>query len=199
MGEGPAQMKESQIYREQLDTLTSEIKAELANLEPELLYKRPAPSANNPGFLYWHILRIWDLDLNHRVNRQDAADDAWHRGGYTKKSGYNPDEKGPERLRGMGLGYSDADVDELNIPLDILTAYHDQLSTETNAYLDSATNDDIRAEFSIPTRAGTMTAADRFQHLIGHSYGHLGDIRFAKGLLGHTDATYPKKEAASAS
>ena len=34
--------------------------------------------------------------------------------------------------------------------------------------------------------------AQRMQHLVGHSYGHLGDIRFAKGLLGHTDTTYPK-------
>lgn len=192
-------MKESQIYREQIDTLTDEIKAEFTNLEPALLYKRPAPSANNPGFLYWHILRIWDLDLNHRIKREDAHNDAWHRGGYTEKSGYNPDEKGPARLRSMGLGYSDADVDEVNIPLDVLTAYHDQLSAETNEYLESASNDELRAGFSVPARPGTMTPADRFQHLVAHSYGHVGDIRFAKGLLGYTDPTYPKDEAKVAS
>lgn len=182
-------MNEAQIYREQLDTLTNDIKAEFDGIDSGILYKRPAPSANTPGFLYWHILRIWDLDLNHIIKGEAADADAWHRGGYSEKSGYNPDGKGLERLPGMGLGYSDAEVDEVNVPLDVLTAYHDQLTAETNAYLESG--DDLRADLNRPGRPG-ITAAMRLQHLIGHSYGHLGDIRFAKGLLGHTDRTYPK-------
>jgi hypothetical protein len=190
-------VKESQIYREQLDTLSSQIKAEFEKMSEEILYRRPAPSANNAGFLYWHILRIWDLDLNHIIRGQSPSEDLWHRAGYSEKSGYNPDGKGLERLAGMGLGYSDAEVDEVNVPLDILYAYHDELTAETSEYLDSAGNDDLRAELNRPGRP-PMTAAQRMQHLIGHSYGHLGDIRFAKGLLGHTDTTYPKSEAVQA-
>jgi hypothetical protein len=185
-------VKESQIYQEQIDTLSGQLKAEFEGMDADLLYKRPGPSVNTPGFLYWHILRIWDLDLNHIVKGESADGDAWHRGDYSSKSGYNPDGAGLDRLPGMGLGYSDAEVDSVSVPLNHLYEYHDQLMAETGAYLGSASDDDLRAEINRPGRPA-MTAAQRMQHLIGHSYGHLGDIRFAKGMLGHTDATYPKK------
>ncbi len=191
-------MQESQIYREQIDTLSEQLKAEFVGLDPDLLYKRPGPSVNHAGFLHWHILRIWDLDLNHIIKGEDPAADAWHRGGYAARSNYDPSGKGLERLPGMGLGYSDAEVDEVHVPLNELTAYHDQLIAETSAYLESASNEQLRAEIPLPGRPNA-TAAQRLQHLIGHSYGHLGDIRFVKGLLGHTDATYPKEKAQAAS
>lgn len=184
-------MNEGQIYQEQIDTLSAQLKAEFDGLDADLLYKRPGPSVNTAGFLYWHILRIWDLDLNHIIRGQSPDEDAWHRGDYSTKSGYNPDGNGLERLPGMGLGYSDAEVDAVSVPLDVLNEYHDQLSAETSAYL-GASNGQLRDEINRPPRP-PLTAAQRIQHLIGHSYGHLGDIRFAKGLLGHTDATYPKK------
>lgn len=193
-------MKESQIYREQIDTLSEQLKAEFAAMDSDLLYKRPGPSVNNAGFLYWHILRIWDLDLNHIVKGADPITDAWNRGGYAARCDYDPTYKGLDRLPGMGLGYSDEEVDEVNVPLNELTAYHDQLIAETDEYLDSADDEQMRADFPLPARPGqTATAAQRFQHLIGHSYGHIGDIRFVKGLLGYTDATYPKDKAKVAS
>lgn len=190
-------MKESQIYREQIDTLSEQLKAEFVALDSDLLYKRPGPSVNNAGFLYWHILRIWDLDLNHIVKGEEPTTDAWNRGGYAARSDYDPTYKGLDRLPGMGLGYSDAEVDEVNVPLEMLTDYHDQLITETNEYLASASDEQLRVQIDMASRPGAnITAAQRFQHLIGHSYGHLGDIRFVKGLLGYTDSTYPKDKAA---
>jgi hypothetical protein len=189
-------MQESQIYREQITTLSEQIKAEFAGMDTDLLYKRPGPSVNNAGFLYWHILRIWDLDLNHIAKGEEPSSDAWNRGGYAARSDYDPTYKGLDRLPGMGLGYSDAEVDEVNVPLNELTAYHDQLISETNEYLESASDELLRAEIPMPSRPGApASAAQRFQHLIGHSYGHVGDIRFIKGLLGYTDATYPKDMA----
>jgi hypothetical protein len=184
-------VNENQIYIEQLDTLSTQLKAELDGLDDDLLYRRPGPSVNTAGFLYWHILRIWDLDLNHIAKGESADADAWHRGDYSTKSGYNPDGRGMARLPGMGLGYSDEEVDGVNVPLEVLYQYHDQLSAETGAYLNSASGDSLRAEIKRPS-GPSVTAAQRMQHLIGHSYGHVGDIRFVKGLLGHTDATYPK-------
>jgi hypothetical protein len=189
MQKGP-HVNEAQIYQEQLDAMSAAVKAEFDGLDSELLYKRPAPSANTVGFLYWHILRIWDLDLNHLVKQQGPDEDLWHRGGYSEKSGYNPDGKGLSRLAGMGLGYSDEEVDEVSAAsLDALHDYHDALMAETKEFLSSG--NDLRAEFSIAGRPA-MTPAQRMQHLVGHTYGHVGDVRFVKGLLGHTDATYPK-------
>jgi hypothetical protein len=173
-------VNESQVYLEQLTTLSNELKTEITGTDANLMYQRPAPSVNTPGFLYWHILRIWDLDLNHFIKAQPDDGDAWYRGGFTDKAGYDPSAHGPGRLPGMGFGYTDEEVDEIAvIPVEVLIAYHDQLMAETVELLNS--DIDLRAEFTPPGRS-PMTAAARLQHLIGHSYGHLGDIRFAKGL-----------------
>ncbi len=173
-------MNESQVYLEQLTTLSDELKTEISGTDAKLIYQRPAPSVNTPGFLYWHILRIWDLDLNHFIKSQPGDGDAWHRGGFTEKAGYDPAAHGPERLPGMGFGYSDDDVDGIAvIPVEVLGEYHNQLVAETEELLASGV--DLRAEFTPPGRP-PMTGAARLQHLIGHSYGHLGDIRFSKGL-----------------
>lgn len=184
-------MNEAQVYQEQIDTLVTALKTEIDGTDSSHLYARSGPSVNTPGFLYWHTLRIWDWDVNALIGGKGPDQDAWHAGGFSEKSGYNPDGKGHERLPGTGLAYSDAEVDEVGaIPLEVLNEYRDQLVADTNAYL--ASGADLRTEIHLGDRPSTTPAA-RLQHLIGHSYSHLGDIRFSKGLLGQTDATYPGK------
>ncbi len=67
---------------------------------------------NPVGWNYWHALRVWDLDLNWLIKGQKPDEDAWHRGEFTARSGYDPDGIGL-RGSGIGLGYSDAEVDAL--------------------------------------------------------------------------------------
>lgn len=184
-------MREAEIYLEQLDAMNSLLENQLADVPEEKLHQRPGAHQNTVGWNYWHLLRVWDLDVNWLAKGQDPANDAWHRGGFTEKTGYNPDGKG-RGGSGLGVGYTDEEVDELQMSFESLRGYHQMLLQETREYLQNASDDELRRQ--IPDRmnpGNTVPVAARIQHMIGHNYNHIGELRYAKGLLGMYDATYP--------
>lgn len=184
-------MDEVEIYRQLFKAMLSNLQTQLVDVREDDMFKRPGPGMNPIGWNYWHLLRIWDLDLNWMVKGQKPGEDAWHRGGFTEKSGYNPDGKG-FRGSGVGFGYSDAEVDEMNIDSDVLREYQRQLEVETEEYLASVTVEELGREFPNMARPGEMTSVrGRFQQTIGHSWNHIGELRYAKGILGYPDAANP--------
>jgi hypothetical protein len=92
-----------------LERIAVEVPAEQFNQQPE-------PHLNTVGWNYFHLHRVWDMYVNRECREQPHDGDAWHRGGFTKESGYNPDGKGRRGL-GIGFGYTDDEVDEIQINL----------------------------------------------------------------------------------
>jgi hypothetical protein len=186
-------VREADVYREQIEGLSTLLEAQVAEIPDDLLYMRPGPSRNNAGFLYWHILRIWDLDLSF-CKGTPLAEDAWHRGEYAAESGYNPDGLGLRGL-GMGVGYTDAEVDAVAIGRRFLGDYQRQLLAETTAYLADADDAALRTPRPSPSNPNQqVTSAERLQHLIAHSYNHVGELRYVKGTLGFPDPSYPREQ-----
>ncbi len=129
---------EARIYIEQIDTMSATLSDASAGLpRGDLLHALPGPGLNSIGWNYWHLLRIWDYDLNWSIRGSHPHDDLWHRQRFTARSGYNPDGKGTDG-NGLGSRYRDFEVDELNIPFNVLNEYHDALLAETRVYLDEA-------------------------------------------------------------
>ncbi len=184
-------MNEAAAYREMIQTASDAITARVEEVPADKLHARPGDGLNPVGWNYWHALRVWDLDINWLINGQDPAEDAWHRGGFSEKSGYNPDGIGMRGL-GIGLGYSDAEVDALGvISYESMKEYHEQLLAETLTYLDNASDDELRRTFEALGGRGETSPAARLQHLVNHTWGHIGELSYAKGMLGMTDGTYP--------
>ena len=185
-------MNEITAYREQIAGMIDMLNAQIAETPEDKLYERPGPSQNPVGFIYWHILRIWDLDVCLCTGKNPLKEGIWQRDGFSAKADYNPEGLGLRGL-GMGVGYSDAEVDGVRVPRAVLAEYQAQLLAATNAYLDSTDEAAVRAERpSLLNPAQTLTSAMRLQHTVAHSYHHLGEIRFIKGTFGITDPTYPK-------
>lgn len=186
-------MNEVDIYRQQIESADRALNVALDGVTDENLHQRPGPHLNPAGWNYWHLLRVWDLDLNHLIRGQSRGKDAWHRGGFTERTGYEPLGNG-RGGSGNGFGYTDAEVDAIQMPLADLRAYHDMLLEETRAYLDSADEAEMGREFPSPTNPSEMlTPRQRLQHHIGHVWNHVGEMRYAKGVIGITDSTYPGK------
>lgn len=179
-------------YLAQIKSMSNFVAGQIADMPEDMLWKRPGPSLNPVAFNYFHLLRVWDLDLNWIVKGQGPQGDAWHRGEFSEKAGYNPDGKG-SRGMGIGTGFTDADVDEMNISRHVLQAYQQQLLAETEEYLQTADDAELNREVaplpSAPDRRATC--AQRLQHTISHSWSHTGELRFAKGMLGMHDPSYP--------
>lgn len=172
-------MSEIDAYRALIDTSTNYLRRNVAAQDDPHFFQRPAPGANSVAFVYFHVLRHWDWDVNMCIRGQGPEGDLWNRGGFTERSGYDPAGNGP-----FGTGYdaSQSEVDRMTASKDALLAYHDELASETSALLDSMTEDDLRTESASPV--GTMQpASERLQHLIFHTGIHIGDISFIIGML----------------
>lgn len=184
-------MNEATAYREMIRNASDAIASRVEAVPDDKLHTRPDDGLNPVGWNYWHALRVWDLDINWLIRGQNPVEDAWHRGDFSTNSGYNPESKGL-RSTGIGLGYSDAEVDELSvISAGVLREYHDMLLQETMSYLDDASDEEIRRAMPGLGNSGETSVAARLQHLITHTWGHIGELSYAKGMLGMTDGTYP--------
>ncbi len=184
-------MRAQDAYISQIQTMTDEINATLDEMPADLIHRRPGPSLNPVGWNFWHLLRIWDLELNVLIQQRDPSEDSWHRGNFTEKSGYNPDGKGA-RNAGTGMGYSDAEVDEVQIPLAVIREYQQFLQQETEQYLRNA--DDAELNRQTTFWRGETSCSKIVEQMIRNGWMHYGEIRYAKGMLGYPDATYPKAD-----
>ncbi len=180
-------MNAQDAYISQIRTMTNEINAMFDDVPEDLLHKRPGPGLNPIGWNFWHLLRIWDGWLNVRIGGRNGSEDTWHRGNYSEKSGYNPDGKGAQGL-GTGMGYSDAEVDEFQIPLAIIQEYQSQLQEETEDYLRQA--DDAELQRTVESHLGETPCHVAIEQSIRNGWMHYGEMRYAKGMLGRPDATY---------
>jgi DinB superfamily len=180
---------EAAIYLEQLTTMSSFLDGQIEEVPDEKFHQRPGPGLNPVSWNYFHMLRIWDLDLNWISRGQSPQNDAWHRGGFSQKSGYEPLGKGGREM-GLGFGYTDAEVDEMNVSADVLQEYHHLLLAETQEYLEAADDAELHREIERPDPP-VETPAKRIQHTIGHCWNHIGEMRYAKGMLGMSDPSYP--------
>jgi hypothetical protein len=180
-------MTEAQTYLIQLRELAATLEHCLSGVPADRLHERPGPHLNPIGWNAFHLLRIWDLDLNWCCKGQPQLEDAWHRGGFTERSGYNPDGKGAVAY-GLGFGYTDAEVDEIQMNAEILQEYQAMLLAESEAYLLDAKADELaRQSPSLVNTTQMRSNAQRIRHTIGHAYAHVGEIRYAKGVLGLPD------------
>jgi hypothetical protein len=180
-------MSEIQAYRTLIEYASNDLLAAIETVPDDLFSKRPVPGANPVSFIYFHVLRHWDRDINVRIQAQDPMNDLWHRAGFTGISGYNPDGVGSI---GTGYGYSQQDVDEMSAGKDALVQYQRVLIDETHALLDSLKESDLPIERPSPS-GSRLTTAGRLQHLIAHTYAHVGDIEYVKGLIGAPTCDLP--------
>ncbi|HVX30904.1 MAG TPA: DinB family protein [Nitrolancea sp.] len=185
-------MTMADVYLSQFQTMSTFVANQVADLSEDVFHQRPGSSLNPISFNYFHLLRVWDVDLNWIVKGLGPRQDAWHRGGYTEKSGYSPDGKG-SRGMGIGTGFTDDDVDAMKVSCALLQEYQQQLMAETEAYLSAASDEELNREVAplpnAPDRPATC--AQRLQHAMNHALSHAGELRFAKGMIGMHDPTYP--------
>ena len=172
---------------------SAKLRRAVSGIPDELFGKRPGPSLNPVGFIYFHILRSWDEDMSVLIQDRSRVEDIWHRAGLSRELDYEPLGTGAAG-RGVGVGYSDAEVDAVPKRFEAVSRYHDLLDRETSAYFAATSIDDFfRERDSGPghQHLGRFTPASLWRMEVLHHAEHSGDIKFVKGMLGMPDATYP--------
>lgn len=158
------------------------------------LVEVPGPRLNPAGFIVWHLLRVWDHDLRD-TRAAVAADDVWHRHGFTAETGYAPVIKVHDdgEAYADGYGYSRAEVAAVPYREDWLVRYHRLLLDETLERL-ADPELDCDAPIKLPERETPTTAGQTFDHLVIHSAYHIGELQLTMGLLGIPDPSTPEED-----
>lgn len=181
-------MDQKETLRLLIREATQDLRDTIQDVPQDLMAKRPGPHLNPIGFIYFHVLRCWDEDVNVLCRNQGPEGDAWHRGGLSQELNYEPMAHGS----GVGWGYSSAEVDAAPKQLTALMRYHQMLEDETYAFLNEAGSDELNAERqSEYSRENPFRPERWLRHMISHTNMHIGDIQYVKGMLGMSDGTYP--------
>ena len=181
-------MNELTIYRRMIEGASRSLREAVEGVSPENAGTRPVDGANPVSFIYFHVLRHWDRDFNIFCNRQSPDSDAWHRHEFGVAMDYKPLGIGEFGL-GTGYGYSDAEVDDVPADMAALGRYHDVLDRETADLLENVDLAAIEDEQDVHGIVDTV--GGRLRHMIAHTFLHVGDIEYAKGLVDSSPADLP--------
>ena len=142
-------------------------------LTGEQMAWRPAPTANNIGFILWHVARNEDSRVTATAGRQDGFEaDLWVADGWHQRFGQL--ETAPDPGDRLGLR-------SLAIPApDVLLAYAEAVNSRTVRFLE--TLDDGLLNGHIGHREPRQTVGGSLRHMIVHKNNHHGQIDYLRGL-----------------
>ena len=138
-------------------------------LTNEQLLWRPAPTANNIGFILWHLAR----NENARItNTGKLADDIWATESWHQKFGQPVTAPDPGDRLGLRA---------LAIPsLEVLTGYAEAAHQRTLKYLSGFTPEALNQ--APDPELPELAVAGSLRHLITHKNHHHGQIDYLRGL-----------------
>jgi hypothetical protein len=78
-------MQAAQILLDLLETQQKAINSEFSDLSDEALNWRPDAEANSIGITLWHLGRVADFALSHRLEGRPVEEQRWFSGGWAEK------------------------------------------------------------------------------------------------------------------
>ena len=177
------EVDQKETLRALIREATNDLRDTVKGIPSDAFERRPGPGLNPAGFIYFHVLRCWDLDVNVLCRGQERDGDAWHRGGFSEALDYEPLGCGMGGS-GVGFGYTDDEVDATPMDLDALMGYHQMLEDETYAYFNRVSMEELNAERTSENSRENPFKPERWlRHMISHTNMHIGDIQYVAGML----------------
>ena len=139
----------------------------------EQLHYVPDGESHSVAWVLWHAARIEDLLVN---RAWQGKPEIWREGEWAAKTGL------PER--GFGTGQSTEEAAAVRITdLDAMWEYQDAVNANTQAFLDSLSDDDLDREIKLGDQDETLGQSITL-HLCTHLNGHRGEINLIRGMHG---------------
>ena len=164
-----------EVLTREMREIQGSLLRELEPLTEEHLYYAPIPGATTIAFIAWHITRTLD-DAVHATIPVEPKPTLWAGSGYHERFG-QPAEQG------TGTGFTGDQVGDFRPSLELLRAYATEVGPKIPAVFDGMTDDDL--DRVMDQERPERTLARLLQtFIIGHTFYHLGEIRYLKGLQG---------------
>jgi hypothetical protein len=137
----------------------------------DLLTFRIDPDANSIAWLVWHLSRVQDQT----VAAQTGERQIWERWSDRFDLPFSP--------RSTGYGHSTADVAAVDVPVELLTGYFDEVLASVLAYVSTLTDTEL-AKVVDPSFDPPVTLAVRLVSVLSDSLQHGGQAAYVKGSFG---------------
>ena len=165
-------MDHSDLLADAFSRIRDRVGATLKDLPADYLTARVDPGANTVAWLIWHLTRVQD----HHIADVAGRDQLWEAGGWREQFGL------PFRDDVSGYGQSTDEVGLVHGSVDLLTRYHDAVSTRTVEYVNGVSAADLDRivddNFDPP-----VTLAARLVSVIADDLQHVGQAAYVRGLL----------------
>jgi len=146
-------------------------RADVAPVTQDQFVHQTSEGANTIAFLFWHSTR-WEDRLLHEFAGEDSI---WMIGNWAARLGLEPDDVGTGFSLDQMLAYQPAQEDVL--------AYAEAVWAVSPTLVSSLTPE--RLDEPLDSARPRMTVGRSIANLVvGHGWLHLGEVRFAKGLMG---------------
>ena len=143
------------------------------DLTEEQLNWRPSPTANNIGFILWHLSRHQDSQITKATKGQH---DLWITDKWFNKFSQSPNSPDPGDRMGLRA---------LPIPsLDVLLEYFEAVHNRNIEYVYNLNPDAL--DQPISSDRPIYTLGNCLRHLITHQNNHHGQIDYIRGLQDET-------------
>lgn len=166
-----------EVFIAQLQNAHDHIAHTLQDLSDEQINYRPSAESHSIGFAIWHALRAWD-DYYALITH---AESIYARENWAERFGFDTTGKG---VNGIGTGFTTQDVVAIRLRVAVLCDFLERLLAHTRASL-SAMNDDVLLHEAIVPwwNPSTVTFARVLSHVVAHTYSHIGEAEYIRGLL----------------
>ena len=159
-----------EVIRASFEHVHRELRRDVAAVAPEWLWWQAAPGANHIGFLLWHVVRDEDVVVSHVCGLPQVwAAEGWHA------------ELGLAE-RDQGTGFEAEAASSLRYDLGSLLGYAERVWARTPAAVGAL----AEADLDPPAWPGAewTVAQQLVEGCIGHTWLHLGEVRYIMGLRG---------------
>ncbi|SDO58778.1 Protein of unknown function [Nakamurella panacisegetis] len=159
------------VLQDAFDRVDQVVGAVTAGLTEEVGTYRPDAAANSISWLIWHLTRIQDDHLAGIT----GGEQVWISQGWVDRFSL------PFAMEATGYGQDAEEVGAVQVPAELLAAYHSAVHENTVRYLEGL--DDVELERVVDRRFDPpVTVAVRLVSVISDSLQHAGQAAYLKGL-----------------
>ncbi len=156
------------LLSQSFEDLHRELRGDMAEVRPEMLFWQPAAGVNHIGFLFWHLVRDEDTMIADLTGQPQV----WEAGDWAPRLGLE--------MIGRVATLSPEDAGRLRYEFSRFLEYAEQVWLRTLEAVPAFTESRLDTE----TWPGWNLARSLVEGSIGHGWLHLGEIRYAMGLQG---------------
>jgi hypothetical protein len=159
-----------ELLRHGFEQVHGGLREDLGEVDDALLWWQPQPGLNHAGFLAWHVVRDEDDVLSHVAGQPQLwAVEGWH-------------ERFAMDRKEQGTGLDPARLESFRYDRGLFMEYAARVWARTGPLLGSLSDEALRR----PAWPGSEwdVAQLLLEGCLGHSWLHLGELRYLKGLRG---------------